>query len=45
MKNSQEVVKKAGIIQRLSLCEQIIDEGGNKKGVRGTGIQKVNSHR
>src|SRR3990167_8662605 len=41
MKTSQEVIKKAGIIPRLSLCEQILDEGGNKKGVRGTGVHKV----
>jgi len=41
MKNSLEAVKKAGIIPRLSLAEQIIDEEGNKKGVRGTGFHKV----
>jgi len=41
MKNSLEAVKKAGVMPRLSLAEQIFDEGGKRKGVRGTGPKRV----
>jgi hypothetical protein len=41
MTTSQELGKKAGIVPFLQLAEQIKDEEGNKKGVKGTGPHQV----
>lgn len=38
---SQEVVKRAGIMMRISLAEKIIDEDGRLKGIKSTGEHKV----
>lgn len=41
MKNSKELVKRAGIVPKLRLGEQIIGEDGKKLGVKATGPHKV----